>query len=144
MSYLHDITTPLTKTLRHFATFPAHQLAGHAANLDFWRSEVEHRREVIRSYEERFQRMREAEQAYGKAHGYGQTEIEEFGERVVVPVDPLPPTRRSTSDSDRQRLLRELDEAFDAFLRRIQKGQPAGEPDAEPASGANALPGEQR
>jgi hypothetical protein len=123
MSYLSDITKPLIEALRHFATLPAHQLAGHAANIAFWWSEVEHRRQVIRSYGERFRRMRDAEQAYGAEHGFGSTEVETWDESVVVPVDSAPRLRPSTRDSERQQLLRELDAAFDSFYRRAEREQ---------------------
>lgn len=123
MSYLSDITNPLIQVLEHFATLPAHQLAGHAANLDFWRSEVEHRRRIIRGYNERFRRMRDAEQAYGTAHGYGTTVSEEWGQAVTVPVASAPRSRASTPDADRQALLRALDSAFDSFCVRVERHQ---------------------
>ena len=140
MSYLSDITNPLVKVLRHFATLPAHQLAGHAANLDFWRSEVEQRREIIRSYAVRFERMRDAEQAYGREHGFGATQVEEWGEPVVVPVASAPRSRPSTRDSERQHLLRDLDTALAAFLERIEKEHLAPNDLAEPRPAANGAP----
>src|SRR5207244_3525928 len=41
-SYLKAVCTPLIKTLDHSAALPANQLAGHAANLNFWLSETKH------------------------------------------------------------------------------------------------------
>lgn len=132
MSYLSDVTNPLIKALRHFATLPAHQLAGHAANLDFWRAEVEHRRRIIQSYEERFQCLRDAEQAYGREHGFGTKQVDELGEPVVVPVESAPRARASTRDSERQALLHELDGALDAFCRRLEKEDLIPYENAEP------------
>ena len=130
MSYLSEITNPLIETLRHFATLPAHQLAGHAANLDFWRSEVEHRKRIILSYDDRFRRMRDAESAYGKEHGFGMQQVEGWDEPVVVPVTSAPRTRPSTRDSERQELLRELDGAFGSFCRRLEKHRMVQDHDA--------------
>ena len=121
MSYISDITKPLIEALNHFATLPAHQLAGHAANLAFWASEVDHRRRTIRSYGERFRRLRDAEQIYGSIHGFGTTEMETLGESIVVPVESAPRLRASTTDSERQQLLRQVDEAFDAFYSRVSQ-----------------------
>lgn len=123
MSYLAEITLPLVRVLRHFATLPAHQLAGHAANLDFWRSEVEHRRLIIRSYRDRFRRMRDAEQAYGREHGFGAVQVDGLGEPTVVEITSAPLSRASTQDSERQELLRELDAAFGAFCNRLTQFQ---------------------
>ena len=143
MSYLWDITKPLIETLRHFATLPAHQLAGHAANLTFWSSEVEHRRQVIHSYGERFRRLRDAEQAYGSAHGFGSTEVESWGESVVVPVESAPRLRPSTQDSERQQLLRELDMAFASFYRRVKREHLIPSDFAEPGAPPNGGPATQ-
>lgn len=123
MSYISDITTPLIKTLRHFATLPAHQLAGHAANMGFWRSEVGHRKQVIMAYNERFRILRDAEQAYGREHGFGVKEDREWGGPFLVPVDSQPRLRPSIPDSERQELLRELDLAFAAFCSRVGREQ---------------------
>ncbi len=117
MSYLSDVTNPLVKSLRHFAALPAHQLAGHAANFDFWRSEVEHRRKLIETYRQRFRRLRDAEQAYGQAHGFNPQPQDEWG----VPEDSAPPLRASTKDSERQQMLRDLDSAFEAWCRRLER-----------------------
>jgi hypothetical protein len=138
MSYLSDITHPLTKALQHFATLPAHQLAGHAANVEFWRSEVEHRKRIIRSYPERFRRLRDAEQAYGKQHGFGTRQEDGWDEPVTVRIDSIPPARPSTRDSERQELLRELESAFCALCSRLEKEglvveESAGASDGGPA-----------
>ena len=138
MSYLSDITTPLIKVLRHLVTLPAHQLAGHAANLSFWRSEVDHRRQIIQSYNERFRRMRDAEQAYGKAHGFGTVRLEGFEEPELVPIRSALPARASTRDSERQELLRDLDAAFDAFCKRAASQEVIDSNRAEPVAGPNS------
>lgn len=131
MSYISDITNPLIKVLSHFATLPPHQFAGHAANLEFWTSEVEHCRDVILAYGERFRRMRDAEQAHGAIYGYSATVGEQWGEQVSLPVTSAPRARASTPDSERQALLRELNSAFDSFYRRVKQHQLSSPPLAE-------------
>jgi hypothetical protein len=42
MAYLTDISKILADQLTKFATLDRHQLAGQAANLDFWSDELRH------------------------------------------------------------------------------------------------------
>ena len=64
MSYPIEISKALTETLARFVSLNAHQLAGHAANLDFWLGEVKHCIEVIEGYRRRFEVMKAAQMAY--------------------------------------------------------------------------------
>ena len=64
MSYATDIADKLTETLTRFVTLNPHQLAGHAANLDFWLAEVRHAQEVIDGYNDRFEQMKDAQRRY--------------------------------------------------------------------------------
>lgn len=58
----------LAGQLARFATSNRHQLAGQAANLDFWLGEVRHCLSVIDGYRPRFERLRTAHTSYVKAH----------------------------------------------------------------------------
>ena len=69
MSYLSDITEPLIRTLQHFAGLPVHQLAGHAANFDFWQAEFAHRIQAIDSYQGRFKQLKKAQGDFAKEYG---------------------------------------------------------------------------
>lgn len=64
MSYSSAIADLLAAQLTKFATLNRHQLAGQAANLDFWLTEVRHCLAVLDSYRDRFLRMREAQESY--------------------------------------------------------------------------------
>jgi len=59
---------PLIKTLNHSAGLPVHQLAGHAANADFWVNETIHCLAVIDGYQKRFERLRAGQAEYEKNH----------------------------------------------------------------------------
>lgn len=65
MSYSTVIADTLAETLARFATLNPHQRSGHAANLEFWLSEVRHGVEVIDGYGRRFEAMKAAQEAYG-------------------------------------------------------------------------------
>jgi hypothetical protein len=68
MAYLTDISKILADQLTKFATLNRHQLAGQAANLDFWCSEFQHCLEVLDGYKSRFERMKSAETKYAAEH----------------------------------------------------------------------------
>jgi hypothetical protein len=103
MPYIEDICNPLVKVLRHTAGLPAHQLAGHAANIEFWVAEAVHRLAVIDGYHRRFDALKSAQEAYQREHG-------------VIP-DAMPLTR-STQDQDRKELRREVVESAARLLSR--------------------------
>jgi len=123
MSYLADITLPLVKTLKHFSSLPVHQLAGHAANFQFWKSEVEHRQHLIETYRERFERLRDAQQQYGKLHSFGvETDFSSMLDApITVPVTSEPLLRTNLPDSERKDLLKKLDDAFHLFQERLKQ-----------------------
>jgi len=58
MSYSTGLAKILTNNLTRFATLNAHQLDGHAANLDFWLAESRHCIDVIDRYAKRFATMK--------------------------------------------------------------------------------------
>jgi hypothetical protein len=121
MSYLSEITEPLIKTLRHLAGLPVHQLAGHAANFDFWQAEFAHRIQAIDSYQGRFKRLKKAQTDFAKEYGAGIAREEGlFGdvyEKKIVPA----PLRKSTQDLELKNVKKNLEEAFEAFAARLRK-----------------------
>lgn len=69
MAYSSDIANLLADQLTKFTTLNRHQLAGHAANLDFWTAEVRHCLDVIDGYNRRFEQMKAAQLEYTDQHG---------------------------------------------------------------------------
>ncbi len=104
--YLAAIRLPAIKTLTHSAGLPANQLAGHAANLEFWVGEAKHCLAAIDGYWERFKRLRTRQVEYEKQHN------------MPVTVVSL---RRGIGDADRQELRRVLLEAIEQFLSRCRR-----------------------
>lgn len=58
MAYSSDLANLTATQLRRFAALNRHQLAGHAANLDFWLAEARHGLDVLDGYWPRFHRMK--------------------------------------------------------------------------------------
>jgi hypothetical protein len=105
-TYLKGVCTPLIKTLNHSAALPAHHLAGHAANFEFWLSEATHCLAVIDGYSERFARLRAGQARYKQEHGV---------------AGRFRPVRRTTKDLERQVLRRAVCEAIERFLSRCHR-----------------------
>jgi len=103
VSYVESISRPLTRALEYSAALPAHQLAGHAANVDFWIGEAKHCLTIIDGYRERFDRLRAAQADYSRKHG------------VVAAA-----LRRGTQDHTRQDLRRDVCESIERFLTRCR------------------------
>src|SRR5258706_6375383 len=121
MSYLSDITEPLIKTLKHLAGLPVHQLAGHAANFDFWQAEFAHRIQAIDSYQGRFKQLKKGQSDFAKAHGAGIIREEGmFGGVYAEKVFPAP-LRKSTQDHELKALKMNLERAFGDFSARLRK-----------------------
>lgn len=106
MSYIDDICNPLIKTLERSTTLPSHQLAGHAANLDFWLGEAKHCLNVIDGYAQRFERMKKAQQS--------QTEVEGVSEM---------PLQRGVKDNERKELRQKVYATANRFLERCYNEQ---------------------
>jgi hypothetical protein len=69
MSFSTDMAALVANQLARFVTLNRHQLAGQAANLDFWLAQVRHALAVIDGYGVRFVRMYGAQEQYVAAHG---------------------------------------------------------------------------
>ena len=74
MAYSADAAKLLTDQLTKLTTLNRHQLAGQAANLDFWLSEVEHALAMIDGHPARFARMRRAQTEH--ARGFPSNELD--------------------------------------------------------------------
>jgi hypothetical protein len=121
MSYLSDITEPLIRTLQHFASLPVHQLAGHAANFDFWQAEFAHRIEAMDSYRSRFNQLKNAQSDFAKEHGARIIREEGiFGDVYEKKVSPVP-LRKSTQDHELKEVKKRLEDAFGEFTARLRK-----------------------
>ncbi len=121
MAYSIDRAALLTEQLDRFAHSNAHQLAGQAANLEFWIDEAVHALRTIDEYPGRFRRLREAQVAWVRAHGTkvsGYCEICggacEFG-----PESPMPPQRIPSDQMEEARAR--LRRAAYAFLLRCYR-----------------------
>jgi hypothetical protein len=106
VSYIDGICAPLVRTLEHSAGLPVHQLAGHAANVDFWVSETKHCLAVIDGYQKRFERLREGQAEYEKKNN------------VIGKTSPI---RRSAKHNSRQECRRSVCEAIEKFLTRCHR-----------------------
>jgi hypothetical protein len=106
VSYLDGICAPLVRTLKHSAGLPVRQLAGHAANVDFWVSEAKHCLAVIDGYQNRFERLRAGQAKYEKKHNA---------------VGKTPPIQRGAKYNARQECRRSVCEAIEAFLTRCHR-----------------------
>lgn len=115
MAYIEEICTPMITVLRHTAGLPVHQLAGHAANIDFWVAEVSHRLDVIDGYQRRFDTLRSTQESYQALHG--------------IPSTSMPLTR-STQDQLRKQLRRELVDVMAQLLHRCVEAEVLEEPRA--------------
>jgi hypothetical protein len=101
--------------LSRFVTLRPHQLAGQAANLDFWLAQVRHALRVIDGYGVRFVRMEGGQQHYVAAHD---TKLSEVGPAGVEERRPPPPRR--ISDRELRQARRALIEAATRFLERCR------------------------
>jgi hypothetical protein len=96
-----------------FLTLNPHQLAGQAANLDFWLAQVRHALEVIDGYGVRFVRMEAGQQQYVATHD---TKLSYFEPAGVEKRRPPPPRR--IPDRELHKARRALVEAASRFLER--------------------------
>jgi hypothetical protein len=116
MPYTIDIVKPLVDQLGKFATLNRHQLAGHVGNLDFWLGEVRHGLAVIDGYNQRFERLRAAQQQH----------VSEHGTTVFSPPDPRhteasPSPPRRVPDGPMREARRSLCDAAYRFLVRCYR-----------------------
>ena len=114
MPYIEDITEPLIKTLTHTGGLPVHQFAGHAANIEFWVSEVQHAFGVIDGYSRRFKNIQQGEDGYAQRQ-----------QQSGVPVNrgecTGPPMKRGIQDQELKDLRHRLADAMYHILNRCYR-----------------------
>ena len=117
MAFSTDLARLVADQLSRFGTLNRHQLAGQAANLDFWLAQVRNALAVIDGYGVRFVRMAGAQEQYATAHGTVEFALGADGyeaKRRVAPPRRIP-------DAELRRARRELTEAAARFLKRCRK-----------------------
>jgi hypothetical protein len=102
--------------LSRFVTLNRHQLAGQAANLDFWLSQVYHALTVIDGYGPRFVRMHAAQEQYVATHG---TKEYALGWEYPVASKAAPPRR--IPDREMRSARKSLVEAAYRFVARCHR-----------------------
>ncbi len=63
MTYVEDITETPISTLHFVSGLPAHKVASHAANLEFWIGEVQHTFDGLDGYGERFKKLQNSQRS---------------------------------------------------------------------------------
>jgi hypothetical protein len=133
LSFSTDTANLVADQLSRFVTLNRHQLAGQAANLDFWIAEARHALAVIDDYGARFVRMHAAQE-----HSVRQHEATKF--ELGAP-DPSAERRttlpRRVPDCELQKARRSLVEAAVRFLDRC--GHDGLVPERELADARRAL-----
>ena len=115
MSFSTDIAELVAKQVSRFVALNRHQLAGQAANLDFWLGQVRNALAAIDGYGVRFVRMTGAQEQYTAAH----ETIEFAPEADYYTAGRAQPPRR-VPERELQKARRALVEAATAFLRRCR------------------------
>jgi hypothetical protein len=113
MPYSTDIAKTLNDQLQKFTTLNRHQLAGQAANLDFWLGEVRHCFNVIDEYRRRFDKMKVAQREYVSHHHTTAFDLDDPcctqgppAQPKPIPHSELQHARQSLSDATYRLLLR--------------------------------------
>ncbi len=107
MSFATDLAKLVDYQLWRFTKVNKYQLAGQAANIDFWLAQVRHCFEVIDGYGERFQRLKNAEADYFAKHPDPRLKLPRR-----VPPQALREARRCLGDAAWFFLLRCYHEGF--------------------------------
>jgi hypothetical protein len=114
-SYVEVITQETIRLLDRASELHGARVAGYAANLDFWVSEVEHRLHLIATYPQRFERMRSATRDY-------ESDQDLTNKRVP---DDLPTHNRQTTrtfkSAQQKEIRKELMDSIEKFLARCSR-----------------------
>lgn len=105
MSYSIERAVLIASQIERLATQNPHQLAGQAANLDFWMAEAAHAIATLDDYPSRFHRLRDAQVGWVEAHG---TKVSGYcpqcrGACEFGPDTPPPPRRTPSAEIDAAR-----------------------------------------
>ena len=118
MSYSSEVANLIANQLSRFMTLNRHQLAGQAANLDFWLNETRHAIEVIDGYGQRYEQMRSAQSRYVSEH---ETFVYDSRDEFYKPKPPDPPIRVSHTELKEARRT-VTDAAYRFFVRCTNEG----------------------
>lgn len=105
----------LSQTFARMAQLPAHRLAGHAANWDFWKQELDRCINALVTYPERMRRVKEATNNYLKEKPVVEPSIP----MEMDHIHGLKPDTRTVSairDSDLEAAKRELMASASRFI----------------------------
>ncbi len=108
MSFSTDMAKLIADQLSRFATLNRHQLAGQAANLDFWLAQVRHGLGVLDGYGVRFVQMHSAQEQYVAAQGV----LGKAAPPRRVPDREIRQARRALTDAAYRFLARCRQEGF--------------------------------
>ncbi|MEI8016544.1 MAG: hypothetical protein WCH39_00025 [Schlesneria sp.] len=118
MSYSSEVANLIANQISRFMTLNRYQLAGQAANLDFWLSEARHAVEVIDRYGQRFEQMKSAQSRFVTKH---ETLAHDRRDEFSKPKPPEPPIR--VSDVELKHARRAVtDSAYRFFVRSANEG----------------------
>ena len=123
-AYTLDQAKLLADQLERFVTLNRHQLAGHRANLDFWLGEAEHVLAAIDGYQQRFERMRDAQQRWVADHGthtWDQRYCSSCRGPCFDQPNSPPPTPKRISSTQLEAARRRVRDAAYHFLVRLLK-----------------------
>jgi hypothetical protein len=112
----------LSSTFARMTQLPAHRLAGHAANLDFWKQELDRCIKALATYPQRMRRMKEATNNYLKTRPV----VEPFVPMEMDHIPGLKPDTRTTAavrDSDLETAKRELLASASRFIGAVFREQ---------------------
>lgn len=122
MAYTLDIADAVQATVGKFVTLNTYQVAGHVANLEFWKVQVKHALVMLDGYDER-QRVREhAQREYIRTHDTRQffpgdlPLHQDYPEHY--PLHRAAPDRHRIDVATLQSRRREIADGFYRFLRR--------------------------
>ena len=129
----------LSQTFARMARLPAHRLAGHAANLDFWKQELDRCVKLLATYPQRMRRMKAATNNYLKAKPL----VEPFIPMEMDHIHALTPDVRTTSairDSDLETARKELLASASRFIAAVFRENVITEDQADLFLALPALP----
>jgi hypothetical protein len=113
-TYIERLCDALAEVLTRAAGGTRDRLAGYVANFDFWVDEATHCLELIRRYDERFERFQEAQHRVASG---GPLRWDERSGWNPPPAD----VKRSVSWNDRKEARRKVVGAMSKFLNRCAK-----------------------
>jgi hypothetical protein len=129
----------LSQTFARMAQLPAHRLAGHAANLDFWKAEFTQCMASLTGYPHRIRRMKEATNQYLKQRPVADPDLPMDMDHLHV-LKPDTRTTPAIRDSDLEVVMRQLRASTTRFVEACLRADVITEDQAESFLAPPALP----